>query len=267
MAIKYCSAGLWFLLIPFAAFSQSSVSTDSIALAKNTIAPIVCIARDANTGVQNVRFQIVGTAFMIDKKGTFITAGHVIAAILTSPSKEVCLPAITFPLGGWKRDLGETVQWLSFNSGACQVNSGFDVAVCRTTDDIISKHSEIAFNIATISKERSPDGTAIFFTGFPLQATDPITSVGTLAGYTAGDSYSTVLIDKNAWPGASGSPIYLSDGKTVIGMLTRTGTGDAAGLSFGIAGEKIASVLADAKSNWEKEQEKPKETPVSPTTR
>jgi hypothetical protein len=97
-----------------------------------------------------------------------------------------------------------------------------------------------------------------------LQATDPVTSIGAIAGYSAGDSYSTVLIDKNAWPGASGSPICLLDGKTVIGMVTKTGTGDASGLSFGIAGEKIISVLARA--NWEKEQKKASEAPSPPTT-
>jgi hypothetical protein len=272
--IRYCSAGLWLLLNPFAAFSQSTIAvtdsvqarTDSVGLAKNTVAPIVCLVRDAATGAQMTRFQIIGTAFMIDKKGTFVTASHVIGAVLTSPSKEVCLPAITFPLGGWKRDPQKNVAWFSFNSGACQVNATFDVAVCRTADDMASKHTEISFDAATISTDRPPDGTSVFFTGFPLQATDPITSIGAVAGYSAGDSYSTVFIDKNAWPGASGSPIYLLDGKTVIGMITRTGTGDSAGLSFGIAGERIVTVLADARTNWEKEQQKASEIPTSPTT-
>jgi hypothetical protein len=131
---------------------------------------------------------------------------------------------------------------------------------------MISKHPEISFDVATVSTERPPDGTSVFFTGFPLQATDPITSIGAIAGYSAGDSYSTVFIDKNAWPGASGSPIYLLDGKTAIGMVTRTGTGDSAGLSFGIAGERIVAVLADAKTNWEKEQQKASETPTPPAT-
>jgi len=254
-------------LTPVLAFSQSSkVATDSVGVAKNTVAPIVCLLHDAATGTEMIRFEIFGTAFMVDKKGTFITAGHVIAALLTSPSKDVCFPAITFPVGGWKRDPRTDVRWFTFNSGACQVNTKFDVAVCRTIGEMNSKYPEIRFDVATISTERPPDGTTIFFTGFPLQATDPVTSIGAVAGYSAGDSYSTVLIDKNAWPGASGSPIYLSDGKTAIGMVTRTGTGDSAGLSFGIAGERIASVLADAKTNWEKAQNKAnEESPVATT--
>lgn len=259
---RYCSAGLWLLLIPLAAFSQSTtVGTDSVGLAKNSVAPIVCMVRDGATGTQVIRSQIVGTAFMIDKAGMFVTASHVIAALLASPLKEMCLPAITFPVGGWKRDPQQTVRWFSFNSGDCQANPTFDVAVCKTTDDMASKYPDVLFDIATVSAERPPDGTSIFFTGFPLQATDPITSVGAVAGYSASDSYSTVLIDKNAWPGASGSPIYLSDGKTVIGMVTKTGTGDSVGLSFGIAGEKIASVLSDAETNWAKEQQKANATP------
>jgi len=125
------------------------------------------------------------------------------------------------------------------------------VAVCRTISDL-STDKRIAFEVATISKDRPQDGTTIFFTGFPLQATDPITSIGTVAGFPAGDAFSTIIVDKNAWPGASGSPIYLSDDKTLVGMITRTGTGDAAGLSFGVAGERIMAILASAKASWEK---------------
>jgi hypothetical protein len=265
--IRYCSAACLFFLTPIAAPSQSAtVSTDSVALAKTAVAPIVCLVRDAATGTQKSRFQIVGTAFMIDKNGTFITASHVIAAILASPLKEVCLPAITFPPGGWKRDPNQSVEWFAFNSADCQANPAFDVAVCKTTDEMVSKHPEIDFAVTAISTERPPDGTPVFFTGFPLQATDPITSIGAIAGYSAGDAYSTVLIDKNAWPGASGSPIFLINGKTIIGMVTRTGTGDASGLSFGIAGERIVVVLADAKKNWEKEQQKASELPNPPAT-
>jgi len=202
---------------------------------------------------------------MVDQKGVFITANHVISDMLASPLKDACKPAITFPVGGWKRDPQQNVQWFEFDTGICKVNLRSDVAVCRTTIDL-SNQQTISFEVATISTQRSQDGTAIFFTGFPLQATDPITSIGAVAGYPVDDSYSTVIIDKNAWPGASGSPIYLLDGKTVIGMVTRTGTGDAAGLSFGIGGERISAILANAKAQWEEELKRAKETPPTPAT-
>jgi V8-like Glu-specific endopeptidase len=207
----------------------------------------------------------MGTVFMVDQTGTFVTADHVITEMLNPPLKDACKSAISFPIGGWKRDPQTNVKWFSFDPGGCQINNASDVAVCRTTDDL-SRQQGISFDVATISGERPQDGTAIFFTGFPLQATDPITSIGSVAGYPAEESYSTVMIDKNAWPGASGSPIYLSDGKTLIGMITRTGSGDAAGLSFGIGGVKISAILASARANWEEQKKKQHGTLSPPAT-
>jgi len=262
--LQYCSAGFLFLLTPIAAFPQSATAASPVELAKKRVAPVVCLVRDADTGSQWIRFRIIGTSFMVDEKGMFITATHVITDMLTSPLKDVCKPAITFPVGGWRRDPQQGVKWFSFDAGACQVNVGIDVAVCRTTNDM-SKEQEVSYEVVKISTEKPQDGTAVFFTGFPLQATDPITSTGSIAGYPADNSYSIVIVDKSAWPGASGSPIYLSDGKTLIGMVTKMGTGDASGLSFGIAGERISEVLANAKTHWEEEQKKAREKPQTPT--
>jgi hypothetical protein len=257
--------GVLFLLTPIVAFPQSVSVTNPIELAKKTVTPVVCLVRDASTGLQLIRFRILGTGFMVDQTGTFITANHVITEMLNPPLKDACKSAISFPVGGWKRDPHTDVKWFFFDPGTCQINNPSDVAVCRTAEDL-SREQEISFDVATISKERAQDGTAIFFTGFPLQATDPITSMGSVAGYPVEESYSTVVIDKNAWPGASGSPIYLSDGKTLIGMITRTGSGDAAGLSFGIGGEKISAILANARSHWEEQKKKKGETLSPPVT-
>jgi hypothetical protein len=262
--LDYCAISAWFMLFPACAFGQSGPSSSAIELAKSTVAPVVCMVRDVATGTQMIRFRIIGTAFMIEKRATFVTANHVISDILAAPLKDVCLPGITFPVGGWKRDPQQTVQWFAFNAGDCKVNARFDVAVCMTAEDMVTKHPDIGFGLATISTQRPADGASIFFTGFPLQATDPITSIGAVAGYPADDGYATVIIDKNAWPGASGSPIFLSDGKTVIGMVTRTGTGEAGGLSFGIAGEKISAILTSAKEQWEQEQKASAQPPVTP---
>jgi S1-C subfamily serine protease len=262
---KYSAVGVLFVaLVVLINVCQGQVVNlaDNIELAKKTVAPVVCLVRDAATGNQVLRFRILGTAFMEDKNGTFITASHVIADFNnTEPWKSSCKAAITFPIGGWVRNRSADVRWFSFDSGACQVNTDADVAICRTDNDL-SKEAEIHYELSSISDTKPRDGTTIFFTGFPLQATDPITSIGAVAGFAAEGDYQTVLIDKNAWPGASGSPIYLSDGKTVVGMILRTGTGDAIGLSFGVSGDKIKQILTEAERNWS-EQEKKKQTSAS----
>jgi hypothetical protein len=243
-----------FLMAP--ARAQERTLVDGIDIAKKTVAPIVCLVRDAVSGTQQDRFRIVGTAFMEDAKGTFITAWHVVADFVNAgPWKSACTTAITFPIGGWKRDPEAQIKWFQFDATACQVNQGLDVAVCRTTEDL-SKVTAIHYEVPTISISKPLDGTTIFFTGFPLQATDPVTSIGALAGFAADGGYSTLLIDKNAWPGASGSPVFLNDGKTIVGMLLRTGTGDAAGVSFGISADKISQVLAEAHKNWSETDKK-----------
>jgi len=255
--MKHCECGharlLWYLALSILLTSWSSAQkaslVDSIEEAKKTVAPVVCLVRDAATGTEQVRFRILGTAFMEDTKGTFITARHVIVDFVNSgPLKSSCMPALTFPVGGWKRDASADVRWFKFDAGVCQVND-LDIAICRTVIDL-SKDTSIHYAVPSISINKPLDGATIFFTGFPLQATDPITSIGSLAGFAAEGGYYTMMIDKNAWPGASGSPIFLEDGKTVVGMILRTGTGDASGLSFGVAAEKIKEVLANAEKNW-----------------
>jgi hypothetical protein len=233
-------------------YGQTPTLVDAIGEAKQTIAPVVCMVSNPNTANKPIRFRILGTAIMVDTHGVFITAWHVMDDLLNnSPWKNACVPAITFPVGGWKRADTE-VNWFAILTN-CQVTKLLDVVVCQTIFDL-SKQG-VSFKTGTISTEQPLDGTAIFFTGFPLQATDPVTSVGTIAGFVADGGYTTLMIDKNAWPGASGSPIYLADGKTIVGMILKTGTGDAAGLSFGISGAKLTEILASARSNWKKERE------------
>jgi S1-C subfamily serine protease len=249
-----CAASLILLvLIPFVEGQNSDIAK-GIETAKKTVAPIVCLVNNSN-GKGVTRFRILGTAFIVDASGIFVTANHVISDFLTSPWKDVCVSAVTFPTAGWKR-VDQDVQWLGFDTSKCQINTNFDVAVCKTVDDLSKKN--VSYEVASISSDKPADGTTIFFTGFPLQATDPITSIGAIAGFSAQDGYNTILIDKNAWPGASGSPIYVPDGKKVIGMLLKTGAGDAAGLSFGVVGEKISAILPGAVDNWKKAEEQQK---------
>jgi S1-C subfamily serine protease len=248
------------ILLVIQVSGQAVPISKTIDTAKKTVVPIVCLVHDmADNNV--TRFRIIGTGFIVDSKGTFVTANHVVMDLLASPNREVCKPAITFPTQGWQR-VQQNVDWRSFDAGNCEGNLAFDVAVCRTINDL--SKDKLIFEVASISTEKPTDGTSIFFTGFPLQATDPITSIGAVAGFTAQDGYNTIWIDKNAWPGASGSPIFLADQNKVIGMILRTGTGDASGLSFGVSGEKISAILSNAIGKWQKMEEDKKQTQPPP---
>jgi hypothetical protein len=56
------------------------------------------------------------------------------------------------------------------------------------------------------------------------------------------DPWFFYLLDKTAWLGASGSPVYTEGGK-VIGIITRTGTDDSAGISFARCSAAIENLL------------------------
>jgi S1-C subfamily serine protease len=249
-----CAAALLVAALP--AFSQASNNVRIVETAKRTACPLGCIVRDAATGKRIVHFQTVGTAFMLDTTGTFATAKHVIDELLAPPRKVACRSAAGFPVGGWKRE-DQEIKWFYFDAGVCEVNAVFDVAICRTTQDM-TKQAFVTYDVADISSERPPDGTTVIFTGFPLQSTDPVSSVGVVAGFGSADNYNTMIVDKTTWPGASGSPIFSLDGR-VVGMLTKTGTGQGTGLSFATVGNRIKSILAHARANWEKQsgQQKP----------
>jgi hypothetical protein len=52
-----------------------------------------------------------------------------------------------------------------------------------------------------------------------------------------------LIVDKNAWPGASGSPIFLENG-AVIGILVRRGIDNGSGLAMDRPASFIEKVLA-----------------------
>jgi S1-C subfamily serine protease len=56
-----------------------------------------------------------------------------------------------------------------------------------------------------------------------------VTSKGIIAAYYVAEKY--LVIDRAAWSGTSGSPVYVPSGR-VIGMLVRTATGAGEGLSM-----------------------------------
>ena len=92
-----------------------------------------------------------------------------------------------------------------------------------------------------------PDGTPIGFTGFPLHFQIPLSSVGNISGYVEtrddGRGPRSIIMDKEAWPGASGSPLYLANGK-VVGLLRQRGVNEGNGRTIGLPSRLIQEFLS-----------------------
>jgi hypothetical protein len=117
----------------------------------------------------------------------------------------------------------------------CVIDPRLDLAKCKAIDDptnisdVISKPAPVI-----IDDSIPPDGTRVAFTGFPLRALTPLTTRAHIAGYQVENIPGGVLtqelrifgfiLDKAAWPGVSGSPLYLIDGHAV-GMVLQRGSG------------------------------------------
>jgi trypsin-like peptidase len=255
---------------PSVSFGQSGVNLYATKEARKAVVPIVCLVR-ARNDKQIVRYRAVGTGFLVDMTGTFVTAAHVIGNFPDSTQKTACRGAIAFSSGEagakarekqqwstlskseWERP-PKGMKWFPVDFATCHKNYQFDVAVCKTMRDLTVE--SVSHDVAIISPEPIATGTNVFFIGFSLRATDPIVTAATMTSFPDVDSGYSIQIDKSAWPGASGSPIFLPDGKQVVGMITKTGIENSAGLSFGIAGEKLADLLAKTKAK-SAEEEKP----------
>jgi hypothetical protein len=176
-----------------------------------------------------------------------LTANHVVAGLFsTRPQNAPCANAgFYFPIGGWQADSPSVeIKIVKLTNSDCISNEGLDLAACRSQLSVKTLGIEpIPLEFETVPQ---PDGTPISFTGFPLQEVQPMSSRGTIAARKnpSGDLGSLVLvIDKAAWPGASGSPVYLSNGK-VVGILIMRGVGDGSGLGFARPSRYILKFLS-----------------------
>ena len=215
---------------------------DAIRELKRSVAPIVCAQYNQGTGAWSVE-TVEGSAFFVDNQGAFATAAHVVTAIVTARQQQRCPnPTVYLPRDGWGINASFVVTYNVFAPEKCVMNPQLDIAVCRPTVQV-AEARPVAFEEAV-----QPDGTNVVFTGFPLNRVAPISARGMIAGYAditdAGPV--TIILDGTNWPGASGSPIYLNNGK-VIGMITRRGTGEASGLAYGNTAHFITGVVAEAK--------------------
>jgi S1-C subfamily serine protease len=222
---------------------DKAISVKTIATIMRSIVPIVCAFADAEKGGQVSG--IIGTGFLIDTNGRFVTAGHVLDdwGKVSTPERP-CQPAVFFPDTGWGHfTVNIKVQFVSFSD--CARAASVDLAVCSLASNPFTSSRIPRGSIEPVSfdTEEKPIGTPIAFTGFPLQMNSPVASQGIIAGVLADpgeDQAFGYAIDKSEWPGASGSPAYISNGK-VVGIVYATGISLGAGLTY----SRSASVIVD----------------------
>jgi hypothetical protein len=139
------------------------------------------------------------------------------------------------------------------------VDENFDLAKCATVANLLNpKYSAYRPEPVTIDDSIKDAGVSVAFTGFPLENVTPLTSVGIIGGYvmdnTVGIPYGKLMIDKAAWPGASGSPVYSAGDAHVVGMIIQTGTGMGAGIAYGRTGIAISTFLKAHPANPPQQQ-------------
>jgi S1-C subfamily serine protease len=239
------------LCVGFAFSQDKPVSVETIERIKSAAAPVVCGAPD-EAGTFHVK-GILGSGFFINNEGYFLTAAHVVSALESvDTSQAQCFPAIYISIGGWQT-VSNGVHWFRFDE--CIKDATADIAVCKPkinpfgAENVKRQMTFVSFATALNLK----DGTALAFTGFPLNLLRPVTSKANLATYLELDK--KIVIDKTAWHGASGSPLYLWDGG-VVGIMIETGTGEAGGLAFARPSEFITEFLTKNKIRFYQQKQK-----------
>lgn len=218
--------------------------TGAIQAIKRSVIPIVCIAVN---GTVAETLSVEGTGFFVAADGTFITANHVIDGMVRAQRKAPC-PHTAFYLpqsGGWSsKEATFQSDYYVFHADDCKRDADLDIARCRSVRNVEPAHKIVA---VTFETSLQPDGTPVAFTGFPLQFQIPLSSVGNISGYVApradGRGPRSVIMDKEAWPGASGSPLYLANGK-VVGLLRLRGVNIGTGRTIGTPSRLIQEFLS-----------------------
>ena len=215
----------------------------AIQAMKHSVIPVACISVNGTTAET---LSVEGTGFFVAADGMFITANHVIDGMVNPQRKAPC-PHTAFFLpqsGGWSSEQATfRSDYYLFHVNECKRDADIDIARCKSVRPVEAIHK-----IAPVTFETSvqPEGTPMAFTGFPLQFQIPLSSVGNVSGYVRtlddGRGPRSIIMDKEAWPGASGSPMYLSSGK-VIGQLRQRGVNDGTGRTIGTPSRLIQEFL------------------------
>jgi S1-C subfamily serine protease len=212
---------------------------------RRSVAPVACMVMQGDEAKILYR---AGSAFFISAAGDFLTAAHVIRDI--QKGERPCpVSAITIPVDDWQPEVrNEAVDGLPFDTSECRIDRDSDLAACRLNDDL--SRSKLKSKIAPVRLEWSvpSGGTQVAITGFPMNARDPMTLRAAVSGYLVPWQDKTpipqLVLDRAAWPGYSGSPVYLSDGR-VIGILIAAAQDEALGLAIARPASLVRDWLAE----------------------
>lgn len=220
---------------------QTDRFISTIEKIKSGVAPVICTHAAAPN-----QFDVTvhGTAFFIDLHGTFLTAAHVFKGVAENKDKSCETPAVLVRANGSVFN-SLNLYSLKFVASDCRIDETADIARCKTISDPTDDKKIAAKPLAlTIASDLLPDGTPVAFTGFPVNGLTPYTARANVAGYqfdrnAKQDLQAQMLVlDKLAWAGSSGGPVYAADGR-VMGMLLQAGNG----LAFARPGARLNEFL------------------------
>jgi S1-C subfamily serine protease len=247
LAVALCVLSFCSLIDDFVFAGDIPTFTKAIETAKQFVVPIVCFGLNPDNKVPYL-ISVEGSGFFVSGDPRVLTAAHVGRAIEEKQRIPSCaFPGIYVPTKGWSNtNLDVKIKYVPISQ--CLVGQNLDIAACNLLEDLTKdKEIEVQPTSAVLDSTIYPDGTPVAFTGFPLSFVQPITSQGIIGTYRGPNALLgplEMVIDKNAWPGASGSPVYESSGK-VVGIIVQRGFNDSSGLAFAIPGHAISKFLAD----------------------
>ena len=203
----------------------------AIETIKHSMGSMDCVAV---SGAEAKLVKRIGSAFLISESGDFVTAAHVLAAI--QKEDDPCpTSVITLPVGNWQPGAPtEDMVWFPFKNSDCKIDSRNDVAECRLSGDLPARIRKLHVEAVRFVWDIPPDGTQIAFTGFPLEARDPMTFRAHVAAYRVifpDELTPELVLDHASLPGFSGAPVFLADG-TVVAILLKDGKPQAEGMSI-----------------------------------
>jgi len=212
-------------------FAPSDPFIAAIETIKQSVIAMDCL--DASLAQAKV-VKRIGSAFLISESGDFVTAAHVLAA-MQSEDDPCPTSAITLPVGGWQPGAPtEDMFWFPFKISDCKIDSGNDVAKCWLSGDLPARIRKLHLKAVQLDWGVPADGRRVAFTGFPLEARDPMTFRAHVAAYWGPRPNlltPELVLDHASQPGFSGAPVFLADG-TVVAILVRDGKPQAEGMSI-----------------------------------
>lgn len=245
-------SGLLLALCPTINASPKDEFHRTIQTVKRSIAAVACLRKESDRNVSIA--SIEGTGFFISRDGVFLTAGHIAHGLYlgSPPRQKACeIPAIYVPKKRWgkAKETNVEIELRWFKIDRCVYDDNLNLAKCKlvqnpfTSPDVTKKPL-----IADLDTSLPEEGTSIAFTGFPLNTFQPVTARAEIGSYRVPPNEaapSEVVVDHSSGPGASGAPIYLSNGKVVGIVLKRGLKNEAYGLVFSSRTAFIKSSVGD----------------------